>query len=123
MPNYTKGEWEVYEGIAAPVVIIKGIPNRPNQIIAVCRLEKGSEGHSEALANANLIAAAPTMYETLKQVLPWAKEWIAYLRRNVGAGQGKDADAWFTKADKALAKAEGKPERTMTNDTTTPGKT
>ena len=58
-------------------------------------------------SDANPIAAAPDMYEALKAVLPWAKEWIKYLRNNVGLGQGAGADEILLSADKALAKAEG----------------
>ena len=46
------------------------------------------------------------MYEALKAVLPWAEQWIKYLRTTVGKGQGKDADEIFAKAKKALAEVE-----------------
>ena len=52
--NYTKGKWKVYESPFAPAIILE----RPNRVIAVCRLERGSEGMTEATVNAYLIAAA-----------------------------------------------------------------
>lgn len=61
-------DWGVYEGVAAPAVIVKGKPGRPERIIAICRLEMGSEGYSEALANAHLIAASPRMLEFIRHL-------------------------------------------------------
>ena len=102
---FTKGEWTVYESPFAPAVIIKDKPNRPNRIIVVCRLERGSEDMAEATANANLISAAPDMYEAL---IAW-DELIAMRPLDSGA----DIDAILQKcaelSEKAIAKAESKP--------------
>jgi len=71
-------------------------------------LSIGSKNWKQQATNARLIAAAPEMYEVLKSVLPWAKDWIKYLRLGIGKGQGAGADDVFSKAEAALAKAEGK---------------
>ena len=106
----TKGEWIVYGGhnggFDRPLILAFDKANRPRKCIA--RLVEGKP--EEVNANAHLIAAAPDMYEALKIVLPWAKEWIRYLRNTVGQGQGQNADEQFVIADKALAKAEGREE-------------
>ncbi|MBU1173070.1 MAG: hypothetical protein KKD44_26200 [Proteobacteria bacterium] len=94
--SYTKGKWEVFEGVAAPAVIIKGEPNRPNRIVTICRLERGSEDYSEALANAHLTAAAPEMYVALIM----AQEIL----RKEGY---QDEQPILTDISRALAKAEG----------------
>ena len=65
--EYTKGEWEVYTGHDAgmrPLILVPDKPNRPNKVIA--RLIDGKD--NELLANARLIAAAPKMYEALKDM-------------------------------------------------------
>jgi len=96
----TKGEWKVYESPFAPAVII----DRPRRLIATCHLEVGSEGMAEATANAHLIAAAPDMYEALKQIQKWLLVDGELDRKDLYNQQ-------FIKANdltaKAIAKAEG----------------
>jgi len=94
--NYAKGEWEAV-----------GRTVRDSEHIEICVCSTYQESPN---ANAHLIAAAPDMYEALKIELPWAKEWIRYLRNTVGQGQGQNADEQFVIADKALAKAEGRED-------------
>ena len=106
--NYTKGEWQ----------FTLNTDKKHSEIDIFSQVGKGVKylgtlnalwlSNEEKLANAHLIAAAPMMYEALKAVLPWAKDWVKYLRNNVGQGQGQNADEQFLKAEKALAKAEGK---------------
>ena len=55
----------------------------------------------EREATANVIAAAPELYEALKEFVE--SEWM------VTHDWGGDRDAVREKADKALAKADGKP--------------
>ena len=105
--NYTKEKWERDDNC-----IYALNKNGTNRFYASVHRGKNDgdvtiEGE-EAIANAHLIAAAPNMHEALKAVLPWAEEWIKYLRANVGIGQGKGANEVFDNARKALAKAEGK---------------
>jgi len=100
--NYTKGDWEVYESPSAPTVVIRDGLNLPNRIIAICRLERGSEDMGKALANAHLIATAPKMYELLKI--------LAYEIRQSDNPQALWEGLLHTvaaKIDPILAKAEG----------------
>ena len=82
--NYTKGEWEI---------------NRLGKIGMPHTYQIFCDGYKVAgaifnKANANLIAAAPDMYEALKSVLPLiTTEWNGPLQE---------------RARQALAKAEGK---------------
>ena len=66
-PAFTPGPWEAVKftvpGHEFWVATIKGGDIKPT--------EKGLEGR----ANARLIAAAPDMYEALKQVLGWIDSW------------------------------------------------
>lgn len=54
----------------------------------------------QARANGNLIAAAPTIYEALKE----ARKWLRYDRKVLGL---KNGDYLLTQMNKALARAEG----------------
>ena len=65
--NYTKGEWKVYHEEELVTV------DSDNEVVAVCRKKEWQKSDETALANAHLIAAAPDMYETLREVkLVWA---------------------------------------------------
>ena len=117
--NYTKGEgeWEVFESPFAPAVIVKDKPNRPNKIIAICKLEGGSEGMTQATANANLIAAAVNgcisvnpnnphaVAETIKDMYEALK---VALNETPGFMLGEDVKQIMKQA---LAKAEGRAEK------------
>ena len=112
--EYTKGEWKVYESPFAPAVIIKEKPNRPDRIIAICRLERGSEGMAEATANANFIASAVNACQAINPDNPIAvteasKDMYAaislVLNETPGKPLGNDIKDVLRKAK---AKAEGK---------------
>ena len=67
MNSYTKGEWKLAKGRRDQIMTNNGIliAQMPSYI-------RGSAGHvpvKETEANANLIAAAPDMYEALKGLL------------------------------------------------------
>ena len=95
--DYTKGKWEVYESPFAPAVIIDNRKrNRPNRIIATCRLYQGSEGMSEAVANAHLIAIAPNMHS-----------FLADLKRAIDEGQERIGGTRRMILESILAEAEG----------------
>jgi hypothetical protein len=119
----TKGEWKVWnlEDGDKGWTIQQGEDGR--------FIARTHDNTGEDLDNARIIVAAVNactsvnpdgpmavaesikdMYEALKIVLPWAKEWIRYLRNTVGQGQGQNADEQFVIADKALAKAEGRED-------------
>lgn len=91
MANYTKGEWQTY--------LTDTLPDR----WTICAGEKGERGIAKTVldnvippqekeANARLIAAAPSMYEALKEMRR------LYNEESILSIQG---------AEKALAKAEG----------------
>ncbi len=95
--NYTKGEWKVAENTG--VIVHNGL------MIAHVALDDSlpiKEGISQRQANANLIAATPDMYETLKNA-----------RALLDAQVPRHPDdpilaSQIEEFDKALAKAEGK---------------
>ena len=103
--NYTKGEWKVREYDEGTRPFIDGFSlavQSPKLVVALC--DKDSwDNKKQRLANANLIAAAPDMYEALKELI-WvlgeqgdelAHANIAYVKEwNLGK--------------QALAKAEGR---------------
>ena len=80
-----------------------------------CKVLRGSEGLSPSSPHAHVVIdycpkhnAAPAMYEALQIVTPWAKEWIKYLRINIGPGQGQEADKVFAAISEVLNKGEVK---------------
>ena len=90
--NYTKGEWRVV--IFGLAIIIKTFSQGISRFICVLRDQDSDE---EIKANANLISAAPEMYEALNNIIaecptPTSGYEIAVVEI----------------AKKALAKAEGK---------------
>ena len=117
--KYTEGKWQVYESPFAPAIII----DRPRRLIATCHLELGSEGMSEATANAHLTASAVNgcisvntdnpqavgeaikeMYEALQDIVKEAS------RTHLPIGADL-ADSINVFGKQALAKAEGKEEQ------------
>ena len=85
--NYTKGEWRVRANCAEVVTGSSCV------ITLVYDPSTGRFDTEEAKANANLIAAAPDLLEALRTVLSQPVS----LKQEV-----------YTKANEALAKAEGK---------------
>lgn len=93
---FTKGEWKVL-GVGKHIWIEPNHGDAEHIIAMVWKSEwEPIYKKDEARANAKLIAAAPDMYEALKE----ARD---YLRFNKG-----NASPIYDKADKALSKAEGK---------------
>jgi hypothetical protein len=97
--NYTKGEWKVKD-------------DRPHFSIQVGRQNIASISslnnmlNDEKLANAHLIAAAPEMYEALRE--------LSEITHDLGLGDGTpdpQIEASNKKARQALAKAEGREEK------------
>ncbi len=94
--NYTKGEW---------TNVAKGIIDQLDRTIAI--LIDGS--YEEKRANANLIAAAPDMYEALKAMLEGSE--IAPLRPDEPIRvweRAMPSEEAILMGFKALAKAKGK---------------
>jgi len=90
--NYTKGEWIADNGESE----LWGIFQKEDcqGIAYLCEPDGALLRPEEAEANANLIAAAPDMYEVLKM----AREELCF---------GGDWETAKAKIGKALAKAEG----------------
>lgn len=90
--NYTKGKWKVRHPVNNDYTIYIGEYGKGIEQIAIL-----IENKPNAEANAHLIAATPEMYEALLDFT------MAY-RRGLKGEQSKA----YTKAMKALAKAEDK---------------
>ena len=89
--EYTKGEWratsfEVITDSATIADCVLGQSRQPDITMKEC------------IANAQLISAAPDMYEALKEI------WGASL----GADTLRVLQPWFKKVEQALSKAEGR---------------
>jgi len=82
--NYTKGEWRIEHYPDSQIKIHSGFES-------ICGLTYDGKVADEVEANAHLIAAAPDMYEALKDVQAGIDHWT--LRKRI---------------DLALARAEGK---------------
>lgn len=102
--NYTKGEWKPWQ-------IECQHPNwtTNTEQWAICAGDSGEQGIAKTVlddtilaierkANANLIAAAPDMYEALQQLV----DYLAYM------GVPEDCEDKYAEAEQALAKAEGR---------------
>ena len=96
--NYTKGEWQI--GTFPPLsnyrIFVEGagaIPLLHREIIAMIEAQ---DDDSESQANANLIAAAPDMYEALNFI------------RSIGLFTKYFTTSEQTMVNDALTKAEGK---------------
>ena len=99
--NYTKGEWKISNrglDIYAP-----DKPGRPDNVI--CHLTHLTQKAEEVEANANLIAAAPDMYEALGIMREQVANLINPKIKLLSSRQQIEM------MDKALAKAEGKEQK------------
>jgi len=121
--NYTKGDWKVttHSPLSNLVIVVKH-GDQPYEHNRICQLDVCSE----AEANANLIAAAPDMYEALKSIsfIPdcggdfcfLATEGTGYEVPEPEEGMGNCSykglcrymAAMVYRCEQALAKAEGK---------------
>jgi len=108
--NYTKGEWK-----AKPHCAIVETESHC-EIAIVYDPNNGKWQTNEAEANTHLIAAAPALYELLKEGVECWRELGAILLAKglmtqiceATPEQFKGDNNPFNKADKALAKAEGR---------------
>ncbi len=76
--NYTPGPWKVQPDFLTVFSIVDG---SAQAVAKVLRSYSPCVDKDAAVANATLIAAAPTMLETMEYVLPWlselSREWEA----------------------------------------------
>jgi hypothetical protein len=107
--SYTKGNWDSYQGHDGqfkdnPYILAENPQGKhhPELVIAECKYIKG-----ETLANAQLISAAPDMYEALKALIDDAHYNSLTKTWSIGPFN-EHPDGRFIMSRKALAKAEGK---------------
>ena len=91
-PNFTPGPWKIMNDKNGYPLIFNGVDG----FNPICRLEHKAK-FDRKIADANLIAAAPEMYEALQDLINQMNELSAY-------GDPLPDDS---KAIKALAKARG----------------
>lgn len=89
--RHTAGQWFVKSDFVGPFRVV----DEKDSTLAVV----GYRSSSEAMANAELIAAAPEMYEALLSIRTWA----AYVNSSMGL-----AARVLERAEAAIAKAEGR---------------
>jgi len=100
--GYTKGEWWIDKGdfgytVKAEQSIVKGFDD--DNDIEIAELNTYLDNESEVIANAQLIASAPDLYEACKEASEWLVLMEAYIPLHSLILDG---------LNKALAKAEGK---------------
>ena len=83
MSEYTKGKWEIYaDTIRVSCRVFRSVRRREVDFADVAIIpSRHGMSEQEALANARLIAAAPEMYELLKDYHADPAEQIAWLIR------------------------------------------
>ena len=100
--NYTKGNWTIKEtsaSITDPLFSHTDITSGGIRIAVAVGI-----GSDESRANASLIAAAPDMYEALKEI----KEYCAEYAEENGLEDNAPMWAFISDAQSAIFKAEGK---------------
>jgi hypothetical protein len=102
--NYTKGEWEVggkteHDFHAGLIMLNGGYDENEGGFPNVCYI---NDMNRQAETDAHLIAAAPDLYEALKE----ARLQIEYLHGKFQ--ETSSGNNVLAKIDNALAKAEGK---------------
>lgn len=101
--NYTKGEWKVVTARGEPWEDYRIIKSDTKTVATLSVYGTGASATKlEVEANANLIAAAPDMYEALKA-------WDKYLDTGPPQNLTFKEKAWHL-TEQALAKAEGREE-------------
>jgi len=98
--NYTKGEWKAVDSSAGGLVMAGLFPY-------VVGCAEGTIARVTIEANAHLIAAAPLMYEALKETDMIYAEYCA-LNPEPLTGSWNLVQGIIAKVHTALAKAEGK---------------
>lgn len=114
MTDRTKGEW-IHVGGGA--VAAKNVPQEyraeghaistTGRAICQCTIEPPNEAAAEDIANANLIAAAPDMFEALREILDEVR-WAQPSSIAGGGGPWKFSEhPCFKRAYDAMEKARG----------------
>lgn len=98
--KYTKGEWRIHPTHKTDIYAL----NNGSKLVAECGNPNLPNG--EDLANAHLISASPDMYEALKGIM--SLHIKDYDSLNMGIGIKTEGGQILIRAEKALAKAEGR---------------
>lgn len=101
--KFTPGPWEVVSRFVGPLVIVADCPAEIDRSGKIEVAHVGAETFAMAAANAELISAAPELYEALATVMGWIRNWDPEF---VQDDEWPDAG---NKAKAALAKARGEP--------------
>lgn len=116
--SYTKGEWTASKTYDFDGTLVSYIECGKKCVARTCLLDiEASEDENQA--NAQLIAAAPEMYEALKKLRDQFRELVGILLKHgqtdllyelkIGRGQDRYGNgSACDKADRALTKADGK---------------
>jgi len=93
---YTQGEWSVTKHPSLDNYLVVLLGDKPYNDSGICRVDYLSD-KDEMLANANLIAASPLMYEALKEIVSDLTD----------VGDCRVTNDSYNLAEQAVAKAEG----------------
>ena len=110
--NYTNGEWEVKQKELDEAIFFENftlLVQSEKLVIALCDREHWDK-HKERLANANLIAAAPDMYEALSDLAACFRN-TEILGNIQNEGEKHSLEIAINSMSKALAKAAGKESK------------
>ena len=101
--KHTPGPWYIDEaGICSADEMVAQVCYA-DDYFGVAEEDIPAAAHARLLANAHLIAAAPEMYEALKQLLAFGRrEWALDLEAEM--------EGVISVADAAIARAEGRPQ-------------
>lgn len=97
--KFTKGEWEVANGLLVGEQVLFIYTYHPKQVI--CRLTKQVDTSpltDEDVANAHLIKTSPKLYQTLKYIVEEAKDFTERTGTEV---------SWVEMAESILSEARG----------------
>ena len=109
MTKHTPGKWTYSQFGTGGEFLITAPSDDPEQLhILVAEVSRTARTKEAGLANAQLIAAAPDLYE--------AMIWILYCASGIGKSGGPPSDSEFDAAldagKAAIAKAQGEKENT-----------
>ncbi|MCP1271259.1 hypothetical protein [Acetobacter cerevisiae] len=101
-PKFTPGPWVTYKDLPTDVVVSK------NGDCSLATLDCGCGGKETMRANANLIAAAPDLYEAIVSLIDSAEYLLDFAKEQCEfMGDVDEEQGFINKGRAALAKARG----------------